>query len=72
MISPRHFRGAGNHRYRAHLADGQRMRRRGARIDQGVCVTSYASQCRTVDEVVMLADGADAKGWYVGLSRWPS
>jgi hypothetical protein len=24
---------------------------------------------RTVDQVVVLADGADAKGWYVSLSR---
>jgi hypothetical protein len=51
------------------LNDGRRMRRDGARIDQGVCITSYASQCRTVDQVVVLADGADAKGWYVSLSR---
>ena len=46
-----------------------RMRRNGARIDQGVCVTSYASQCRTVDQVVVLPDGSGAKGWYVSLSR---
>ena len=46
-----------------------RMRRDGARIDQGVCITSYASQCRTVDQVVVLPDGSDAKGWYVSLSR---
>jgi hypothetical protein len=45
------------------------MRRNGGRIDQGVCTTSHASQCRTVDQVVVLPDGADAKGWYVGLSR---
>ena len=51
------------------MIDGRRMRRNGARIDQGVCVTSYASQCRTVDQVVVLPDGADAKGWYVSLSR---
>jgi len=51
------------------LNDGRRMRRHGARIDQGVCITSYASQCRTVDQVVVLPDGADAKGWYVSLSR---
>ena len=48
--------------------DGE-MRRDGARIDQGVCITSHASQCRTVDQVVVLPDGADAKGWYVSLSR---
>ena len=51
------------------LYDGRRMRRDGARIDQGVCITSHASQCRTVDQVVALPDGADAKGWYVSLSR---
>ena len=51
------------------LTDGRRMRRDGARIDQGVCITSHASQCRTVDQVVMLANGADAKSWYVSLSR---
>src|SRR5580704_17264722 len=50
-------------------ADGRRMRRDGARIYQGVCITSHASQCRTVDQVVVLPDGADAKGWYVSLSR---
>ena len=51
------------------LNDGRRMRRDGARIDQGVCVTSYSSQCRTVDQVVVLPDDFDAKGWYVSLSR---
>ena len=51
------------------LHDGRRMRRDGARIDQGVCITSHASQCRTVDQVVALPDGADAKGWYVSLSQ---
>src|ERR1700684_4103978 len=45
------------------------MRRNGARINQGVCITSHASQCRTVDQVVVLPDGTDAKGWYVSLSR---
>ena len=51
------------------LHDGRRMRRDGGRIDQGVCITSHASQCRTVDQVVVLPDGTDAKGWYVSLSR---
>ena len=51
------------------LKDGRRMRRDGARIDQGVCITSYASQCATVDQVAVLPDGSDAKGWYVSLSR---
>jgi hypothetical protein len=36
---------------------------------KGACITSHASQCRTVDQVVALADGSDAKGWYVSLSR---
>jgi hypothetical protein len=36
------------------LDDGRRMRRNGARIDQGICITSHASQCRTVDQVVVL------------------
>jgi hypothetical protein len=36
--------------------------------DQGVCTTSRASQCRAVDQVVVLPGGADAKGWYVSLS----
>ncbi|MBV8227248.1 MAG: AAA family ATPase [Verrucomicrobia bacterium] len=51
------------------LNDERRMRRDGARIDQGICITSHASQCRTVDQVVVLPDSADAKGWYVSLSR---
>ncbi len=51
------------------LRDGRRMRRDGARIDQGICITSHAGQCRTVDQVVELPDGTDAKGWYVSLSR---
>src|ERR1700676_1137162 len=45
------------------LHDGRRMRRDGARIDQGVCITSQASQCRTVDQVVALLAGVEAKGW---------
>jgi hypothetical protein len=36
------------------------MRRDGARIDQGVCITSHASQCRTVDQVVVMPDGMSA------------
>jgi hypothetical protein len=51
------------------LHDGRRMGRDGARINQGVCITSHASQCRTVNQVVALPDGADAKAWYVSLSR---
>ena len=33
----------------------------GARTDEGVCSTSDSSQCRTVDQVVVLPDGGDAK-----------
>jgi len=51
------------------LYDGRRVRRGGARIDQGICITSHAGECRTVDQVVVLPDGADAKTWYVSLSR---
>src|SRR5260370_26354670 len=51
------------------LTDGWRMRRDGTRIDQGVCISSYASQCCTVDQVVVLLDGSDGKSWYVSLSR---
>jgi hypothetical protein len=51
------------------LHDARRMRRDGVPIDQGICITSHASRCRTVDQVVVLADGADAKCWYVSLSR---
>jgi integrase len=29
------------------------MRRNGAGIDQGICITSYVGQCRTVDQVVV-------------------
>jgi hypothetical protein len=49
------------------LHHGQRLHRDGARTDQGVCITAHASQCRTVDQVVVLPDDADAKGWYVSL-----
>jgi hypothetical protein len=34
------------------LNDGRRMHRNGARIDQGVYITSHASQCHTVDQVL--------------------
>ena len=45
------------------LHDGRRMRRDGARIDQGVCITSHASQCRTVDQVVACRT-ALTRSWY--------
>ena len=40
-----------------------------ASIKASALPLSHASQCRTVDQVVVLPDGADAKGWYVSLSR---
>ena len=69
LENQRYCRVKRDYRHRLVLHDGRRMRRDGARIDQGVCITSHASQCRTVDQVVVLPDGADAKGWYVSLSR---
>lgn len=50
--------------------DGRKMRRDGARIDQGYAVTVDASQCRGVDRGVVLADGCDAKGFYVAVTRF--
>jgi hypothetical protein len=46
------------------------MRLNDAGIEQGVCITSQASQHRTVDQVVILPDGADAKGWYANAQRF--
>jgi hypothetical protein len=34
-----------------------------ASIKASALPLSHASQCRTVDQVVMLPDGADAKAW---------
>ena len=49
------------------LNDGRRMRRNGARIDQGICNTSHASQCRTVDQVVVLPTALTQKA---GMSAY--
>jgi len=37
------------------LEDGRSMRRDFLHLDQGVCITSYASQCRTVRQTVAIA-----------------
>jgi hypothetical protein len=50
----RYCRGTRDHRCRTRPNDDRRMRRNGARIDQGVCITSHASQCHTLDQVVVL------------------
>ena len=51
------------------VEDGRRIRRKDARIDQGHAITTHSSQCRTVDQAVLLADECDAKAFYVGVSR---
>ena len=43
------------------LHDRRRMRGDGAGIE-GVCITSHASQCHTVDQVVVLPDGVASVG----------
>jgi len=56
------------------LEDGRSMRRDFLHLDQGVCITSYASQCRTVRQTVAIAPLSsfaelDAKTFYVLASR---
>lgn len=56
------------------LEDGRVMDRDLVHIDQGVCITSYATQCRTVRQVVALAPilsfaEMSAKTFYVLASR---
>jgi conjugative relaxase-like TrwC/TraI family protein len=56
------------------LADGRSMERAFARIDQGVCVTSYATECRSVDQIVPLLPmrafaQVNDESWYVLVSR---
>ena len=56
------------------LEDGRRLKRDFAHIDQGVCITSYASECRTVRQVVAIAPlnsfaEMHAKTFYVLASR---
>jgi conjugative relaxase-like TrwC/TraI family protein len=59
---------------RVTLDDGRSMRRDFLHLDQGVCITSYATQCRTVRQVVALCPLSsfaemDAKTFYVLASR---
>ena len=56
------------------LEDGRRLKRDFVHIDQGVCITSYASECRTVRQVVAIAPlnsfaEMHAKTFYVLASR---
>ena len=56
------------------LDDGRAMAKDFLHLDQGVCITSYASQCRTVRQIVALAPiqslaQMDAKTFYVLASR---
>ena len=56
------------------LEDGRRLKRDFVHIDQGVCITSYASECKTVRQVVAIAPlnsfaEVHAKTFYVLASR---
>jgi hypothetical protein len=56
------------------LDDGRSMSRDFVHLDQGVCITSHASQCRTVRQIVALTPigsfaQMDAKAFYVLASR---
>jgi hypothetical protein len=56
------------------LNDGRQIARDFARLDQGVCITSYATECRTVDQIVpvlpMRTFGqVNDEAWYVLVSR---
>ncbi|MBV9488655.1 MAG: AAA family ATPase, partial [Verrucomicrobia bacterium] len=56
------------------LEDGRSLRRDFLRIDQGVCITSYASQCRTVGQIVPVLPmrafaQVNDETWYVLVSR---
>ena len=56
------------------LDDGRSMHRDFLHLDQGVCITSYASECRTVRQMVAIAPLSsfaelDAKTFYVVVSR---
>jgi conjugative relaxase-like TrwC/TraI family protein len=56
------------------LDDGRSMSRDYVHLDQGVCTTSYSTQCRTVRQIVALAPCAsltamDARTFYVLASR---
>ena len=59
---------------RVTLDDGRSMHRDFLHLDQGVCITSHASECRTVRQIVALAPlqsfaQMDAKAFYVLASR---
>jgi conjugative relaxase-like TrwC/TraI family protein len=59
---------------RVTLDDGRPMRRDYLHLDQGVCITSHASECRTVRQIVGLVPlssmpALDAKAFYVMVSR---
>jgi conjugative relaxase-like TrwC/TraI family protein len=59
---------------RVTLDDGRSMRKDFLHLDQGVCITSHASECRTVRQIVALAPlesfaQMDAKAFYVLASR---
>jgi conjugative relaxase-like TrwC/TraI family protein len=56
------------------LDDGRSLRRDYLHLDQGVCITSYASECRTVRQMVAIAplssfSEMDQKAFYVLASR---
>jgi hypothetical protein len=56
------------------LDDGRVMAKDFVHLDQGVCITSHASQCRTVRQIVALAplsclEQMNAKAFYVLSSR---
>jgi hypothetical protein len=56
------------------LEDGRQIARDFARLDQGVCITSYATECRTADQIVpvlpMRTFGqVNDEAWYVLVSR---
>jgi hypothetical protein len=56
------------------LDDGRSLRRHYLHLDQGVCITSHASECRTVRQMVAIAplssfSEMDVKSFYVLASR---
>jgi hypothetical protein len=56
------------------LDDGRAMPRDFVHLDQGVCLTSYSTQCSTVRQIVSLVPlsactALDSKGFYVLASR---
>jgi hypothetical protein len=56
------------------LADGRKLRRDFLHLDQGICITSYASECLGVNQMIGIAPltalpGMDAKAFYVMTSR---